>query len=226
MSDLCHDETAGVVRLVLNRPESRNALTTAMLTELVDRIATVRRSRTARAVVLAGAGTTFCAGADLKEFADTPDAPGREHRIDLVGRAVLGLQELDQPSIAVVSGAAYGAGWGLALACDLTYATASAQFSLPEVRKGLTLPTPITSRLTELVGPARATRIVLSGEAHDARAGLKAGWVAETFADEAAARAQALALAAEVSGYPATAVAAAKDAIRRTSTRGTVPPKS
>jgi len=214
-SGLLREDADGVAILTLNRPERRNALTVPLLEGLVHELDAVAGSGQIHAVVLTGAGGGFCAGADMQEFALTPDDPGRQRRLDLVTETITRLRTLPQPSVAAVAGPAYGAGWGLSLACDITYAAADATFCLPEVAKGLRLPEAITTRLAEVVGPVRAAGIVLSGDRHSGSAGLAGGWVAQTLPDAAAVEASALALARSIAGHPPETIQHTTSVLRR-----------
>jgi 2-(1,2-epoxy-1,2-dihydrophenyl)acetyl-CoA isomerase len=224
MTVLNRRDERGVATLTLSRPALKNALSTELLVQLQSQLDRVRDSPEVRTVILAGAGDTFCAGADLREF--PPDAgPDRSlRRIRLVTQVIAQLRNLEQPTLAVVQGPAYGAGWGLALACDLTIAADDARFSLPEVRKGLRLPSVIVARLVEVVGPVPAARIALGGEAYDAAQGAAAGWVAWRQPDAAQAGQFARDLARELAARPRTAVASVKRVLRPGSRAGLVPP--
>jgi 2-(1,2-epoxy-1,2-dihydrophenyl)acetyl-CoA isomerase len=224
MDILRRTDQDGVCRLVLNRPDRRNALTTDLLRALTGELLDIQDSPHVRAVLLSGAGGTFCAGADLKEFAVDAPAHGRQRRIRLVTQVIGQLRNLEQPSLAVVSGAATGAGWGLALACDLTIAAADARFSLPEVRKGLRLPAVITSRLVEVVGPVRAAEIALGGEVYGAEQGRAAGWVARELPDGDAAMRHAETFAQELASRPRASVSNVKAVLRRGSHSDLTPP--
>lgn len=215
MEILTRADADGVAHLTLNRPDSKNALTTDLLLALRDELAMIQDSPRTRAVVLAGAGTAFCAGADLKELAVDPSPHGGQRRIRLVTEVIARLRNLEQPTIATVTGVAIGAGWGLALACDLTIASAAARFSLPEVRKGLRLPAAITARLVEVVGPVRAAEIALGGDVYDAHQGLAAGWVARELADDAAAVEHARTFARDLASRPRSSVSNVKQVLRR-----------
>jgi 2-(1,2-epoxy-1,2-dihydrophenyl)acetyl-CoA isomerase len=223
-SALLRSDADGVAVLRLNRPERRNALTTELLGTLRDELRALRDSPEVRAVVLAGEGEAFCAGADLAELAGvTSPRPGLA-RIRLVSEVVALLRELEQPTVAAVHGGTYGAGWGLALACDLTYAAQGSRFCLPEVPKGLRLPAAIVRRLVEVVGPVRGAELALAGEVHDAAAGLAAGWVARVLPDRAAAVALAHTRAADLARQPRSAIAHVKQVLRRPAAAGLVPP--
>ena len=210
---LCSQE-GGVAILTLNRPDRRNALTVPLLEALVAELGAIGESETVGAVVLAGAGGGFCAGADLDEFALTPDDPGRARRIELVVETIERLRALPQPTIAAVSGPAFGAGWGLALACDLTYAAGPATFCLPEVAKGLRLPDAVTSRLVEVVGPVRAAQIVFSGARLSSEEGLASGWVAHISPDADTVLRGALDLARALAAHPSAAIRHVTTALR------------
>jgi enoyl-CoA hydratase/carnithine racemase len=224
MDVLLRKDTEGVATLVLNRPDLRNALTTDLLRALVDELAAIQDSRHVRAVVLTGAGTTFCAGADLHEFADVSDPHGPQRRIRLVTEVIARLRNLEQPTISAVSGAAFGAGWGLSLACDLTYASSDATFCLPEVAKGLRLPTAITARLVQVVGPVRAAEIALVGDGHTAADGVRAGWVARELADATELAEHARSVARAVASRPRRTVEQVEQVLRRGSYDELTPP--
>ena len=214
----------GVVELLLNRPDRRNALTTEMLRLLRDELRAIRDSPDVRCVVMTGAGAGFCAGADLDELAGAPSPRPGLVRVRLVSEVVALLSDLEQPTLAVVHGGAFGAGWGLALACDLTYAAADARFCLPEVAKGLRLPAAITARLVEVAGPVRAAEIVLGGEVHTVEAGLAGGWVARVLPDHASALGLARDRAHGLARQPRAAITHVKQVLRRTAADTLTPP--
>jgi enoyl-CoA hydratase/carnithine racemase len=185
-------ERDGVVELRLNRPQVRNALSTGLLEELRDAL----RDDPA-ALVLCGAGDVFCAGADTREPAERSDA-----RLRLVSEVLRRLQALEAPTIAAVQGAAIGAGWGLALACDLCFASEDARFALPELAKGFRIPRALMERLVEVVGPVRAAELTLAGTAYDAEAAERAGCVTRVLPTREALHDEAWALARELAARP------------------------
>jgi 2-(1,2-epoxy-1,2-dihydrophenyl)acetyl-CoA isomerase len=224
MDVLVRDDHEGVATLLLNRPERRNALTIDLLRALVHELVAIQDSRHVRAVVLMGAGPTFCAGADLHEFAAAPDQHGPQRRIRLVTEVIARLRNLEQPTVAAVTGAAFGAGWGLSLACDLTYATSDASFCLPEVAKGLRLPTAITARLVQVVGPVAAAEIALVGASYTAADGVRAGWVARELDDAGALAAHTTTVARAMASRPRRAVEQVEQVLRRGSYAELTPP--
>jgi 2-(1,2-epoxy-1,2-dihydrophenyl)acetyl-CoA isomerase len=214
VSAVARSDRDGVAELVLDRPDARNALTTELLIELRDHLQQITDTPSVRAVVLAGAGKAFCAGADVREFA--PDAPPNAslRRLRLVAEVLTRLENLEQPTFSAVHGAVVGAGWGLALACDVCVAAEDAQFSLPELAKGYRLPPAIPRRLARAVGPGRAAEIVLTGLPQSAEVGHAQGWVTTTASDREAAVEHARRVATTAAGHPRAAVAAAIAAIR------------
>lgn len=153
----------GVVRLALNRPDARNALSQTMIRELRQAAAELRDSRDARVVVLAGAGEVFCAGGDLKEMRDQVGRDRAERMADATELAEL-LAELDtlpQLVIGRINGAAFGGGVGLISVCDIAIGVAAAKFRLTEVRLGL-VPATISPYVVARLGVAGARRVMLN----------------------------------------------------------------
>jgi enoyl-CoA hydratase/carnithine racemase len=171
-------EDDGVEILVLNHPPV-NALSTALLGDLDQRIGELSVDPKVRAVVLTGEGQYFSAGADLKEMAtlDLSGAPEVARR----GLAIYGrLAALRAPVIAAINGLALGGGLELALACDLRLAGESAKLGAPEVTIGLLPAYGGTQRLPRLVGVAKAKELIFTGGMISAAEALKIGLVNKT----------------------------------------------
>src|SRR5229473_5341857 len=136
------ERDGAVARLVLNRPERRNALTHAMMLELEDAFAKVRDDLSCRVLVLRGAGGHFCAGGDLDAMADMPAGPDNGTADPLVpayrqfGDALLALDNLPQATISIVEGSAVGGGFGMACCSDVVILHDSARFGMPEPKVG------------------------------------------------------------------------------------------
>ena len=149
-------------RLILNRPEARNAIPLAGWMELADVIARVAASD-ARLLVVTGAGGAFCAGADLGDF---PSMRGDEALVarfrEDMRRALDALRELAIPTLAMVEGACYGAGVALAIACDVRVAGSGAEFAITPAKIGISYPQEDVHRLVSLIGPARAARMLFT----------------------------------------------------------------
>jgi len=157
----------GVATLTLARPERLNSFTVQMHGELRDALARVRADKSARCLVLTGAGRGFCAGQDLNDRAVAPGAAP----VDLgesIARyykpLVLTLRAMEVPTIAAVNGVAAGAGANIALACDLVLAARSASFIQSFSKIGLVPDSGGTWWLPRLLGPARAMGLALTGE--------------------------------------------------------------
>ena len=151
---------SGVRTLTLNRPHRRNAVDGALWEALHAAFLDAERDPDVRVLVVAGAGGAFCAGADLG--GQPPGHPlSRMHRVNDVA---LALHELGKPTVAKVAGVAVGAGWNLALGCDLVVATRSARFSQIFARRGLSLDFGGSWLLPRLVGMQQAKRLALLAE--------------------------------------------------------------
>lgn len=200
----------GIVRLTLNRPEQRNALDRALIEALAAAIAHHATLASTRVLLIAGAGSAFCAGADLPAMRALGRASYGENLADARRLADLlaALHDCPKPSIACVRGPAYGGGLGLVAACDVAIAAADARFRLPEVRLGLA-PAVISPYLLEAIGPRQARRYALSGEAIDAECARRIGLVHEVLAADAL-DAAALALATEIASGGQAALAVTK----------------
>ena len=213
MTDLEISEGQGVVTLRLNRPDQRNALSTALLTELRRALRRIRDEPAIRAVVLTGAGDAFCAGADLAEIPAGAPANVGTRRIRLVVEVLGLLRGLEQPTVAAVHGPAIGAGWGLALMCDCCFVSPGARFALPEVPKGFRLPSVIIRRLVEVAGSVRAAELVLGGRTLPASEAVAAG-IASRLVDGADLDSTAQSFASTLAAHDPGRVSAAKRALR------------
>jgi enoyl-CoA hydratase/carnithine racemase len=173
-----------VATVTLARPERRNSLSDAMLTELGAAFAELRDDTTARVVVVTGAPPVFSAGADAglrgsmsAEERRRAFAANKSQFRRLFERANTVLEALEQITIAAVNGHAVGGGWGLTLACDFRLAASEAQFWIPEVDLGVPLGVASTTRFVRLVGPARAKEIILECRRYTAEEALAMGLV-------------------------------------------------
>jgi enoyl-CoA hydratase/carnithine racemase len=170
-------DDGGVVTLTLDRGERFNPLSTAMILALEARLDEVGADRSARVVVLAGAGRGFCAGHDLKEMrAHAGDKPWQLRLFDDCSRMMVKLTQIPQPVIARVHGVATAAGAQLVAMCDLAVAAEEARFALPGVNIGVFCSTPAVG-VARNVGRKRAMEMLLTGELFDARTALSWGLV-------------------------------------------------
>jgi enoyl-CoA hydratase/carnithine racemase len=157
-----------IATVTLNRPDRRNSLSDAMLTELGAAFAELRDDAATRVVLVTGAPPVFCAGADAglssKQTADERRLAFAQRKSQfrrLFERANTLLENLEQATLAMINGHAVGGGWGLTLACDFRWAAPEAEFWIPEVDLGVPLGVASTTRFVRLVGPARAKEIIM-----------------------------------------------------------------
>jgi 2-(1,2-epoxy-1,2-dihydrophenyl)acetyl-CoA isomerase len=167
----------GVLTLTLNRPEVLNAITPALLDEVTDALREAASGRTVRAVIITGAGRGFCSGQDLRATAGEGGLDVGAILRDHYTPAIRAIRSMDQPVIAAVNGVAAGAGFSLALACDLRIAAESATFVQAFVRIGLIPDLASTYFLPRLIGPARAAELTMLGDTVDASRALELGVV-------------------------------------------------
>ncbi|WP_165357377.1 enoyl-CoA hydratase/isomerase family protein [Sphingosinicella sp. CPCC 101087] len=157
-----------IARLTLDRPQARNAIPAAGWAELAHRIGEAAGSDV-RILVLSGEGGTFCAGADLGDFAAMRDDEAAPTAFRRAMRTALdALRDLQVPTVAAIDGACFGAGVALAMACDLRIAAPDARFAITPAKIGLSYPQEDVHRLVALVGPGQAARLLFTAETIDA----------------------------------------------------------
>lgn len=159
-----------VARLLLDRPEARNAIPAAGWDALGDLLDTV----SARLLVVAGAGGAFCAGADLTDFRSF-GADGATRFRKAMRAALDRLAALEIPTIAVIDGPCYGAGVALALACDLRLALDAARFAITPAKLGISYPQEDIFRLVETIGRAQAARLLFTAATIEADEAVRIG---------------------------------------------------
>jgi len=202
-------ESDGPVRiLTLNRPEVRNALDQELVAALVDALYAAEQAPEVRAVVIAGSGSCFCSGADLREL---PSVTGREAlaRADAALELTAVVPSMRTPVLAAVEGAALAGGCGLAMTCDMVVAADSAVFGYPEITRGL-VPSLTMVGLAALVGRRVAIDLLLTGRRVAAREALELGMITEVVGDGDALR-SAIARATALSERDPAAVGSAKE---------------
>ncbi|MGW2046150.1 enoyl-CoA hydratase/isomerase family protein [Streptomyces sp. NPDC001858] len=178
--ELLHGVTDAVATVVLHHPAKRNAMTAAMWAALPPLLDALAADPEVRALVLTGAGGTFCAGADISTLQGSP-----EEAQELSVRAEEALAAFPKPTLAAVRGHCVGGGAQLAAACDLRFAEEGALFGVTPAKLGIVYASSATRRLVSLVGPAAAKYLLFSGELIDAERALRTGLVDEVLpADE------------------------------------------
>jgi enoyl-CoA hydratase/carnithine racemase len=175
LNELLVERAGGVVRLTLDRPEKRNALSRSLLEQMSTALDELAHDAAARVIVLAGNGPVFCAGHDLGEMVGRDEDDYRD-LFSLCSRMMQQLRRLPQPVIARVHGPATAAGCQLVAACDLAVAAESATFATPGVKIGLFCTTPMVP-LVRAVPPKAALEMLLTGQPIPARQALAWGLV-------------------------------------------------
>ena len=164
-----------IATITMNRPERRNALSLAMMRELITALRTLATQSETRVIVLAGNGPAFSAGHDLRELVGR-DINAYREIFDVCTQLMAAVQDIRQPVIARVHGIATAAGCQLVAACDLAIASDTARFATPGVKIGLFCTTPMVA-LTRAVGRKRALEMLLTGVAIDAHTAAEWGLV-------------------------------------------------
>jgi enoyl-CoA hydratase/carnithine racemase len=199
MFDLAHD--GDIARLTLNRPEARNAIPVVGWAELEERLGAAKGAG-AKVLILRGTGTAFCAGADLDDFVAIRDDAGERTRFRTAMRSALErLAALPLATIAAIDGACFGAGVALAMACDIRLAGIGATFAITPAKFGISYPQEDVARLSALVGPGQAARLLLGAGSIDVAEAARIGLV-EIIGESAHAEAETLARALAAGSVP------------------------
>lgn len=211
----CETDARGVATVTLNRPERHNALSSALIADLTALAAELGADRAVRAVVLTGAGESFCAGGDLGWMREQmeADAAARRREATAIATMLRDWNLLPKPVIGRVQGNAFGGGIGLMSVCDVALGAASARFGLTETRLGL-IPATIGPYVIARMGEGMARRVFFSARLFGAEEAERLGLLARVVASEALDAA----VEAEVAPYldcAPGAVAAAKALARR-----------
>jgi 2-(1,2-epoxy-1,2-dihydrophenyl)acetyl-CoA isomerase len=207
-------EMAGqVCVLTLNRPERLNALTVQVAIDFKAAVAEALESG-ARAIVLTGEGSAFCAGGDLREMQEIAGKEGRleaffDEPLRILNEAILLIRQTPVPFIAAVNGVAAGGGCNLALACDLVIAAESAKFNQAFVKIGLVPDCGGTFILPRLVGWKRAAELMFTGDMVTAQRAAETGMI-NSVTPDSELMARVMALAERLAQAPTAAIAQMK----------------
>jgi 2-(1,2-epoxy-1,2-dihydrophenyl)acetyl-CoA isomerase len=216
MGKIRFEQQGATAILTLDDAPVRNALSPEMRVEVAEVVERVRTDAGIRALVITGANGHFCSGGDLRNIASAGlDNSGWRDRLHLLHGWLAKLLSLDKPVICAVDGAAYGAGFGLALAGDFLIATPRARMSVSFLKVGLVPDCGIFYTLPRVVGPQRARELMLSAREVKAEEALRLGLAMEVVeADQLLPR--ALALAKSFEGASPMAVSLIKRACAST----------
>lgn len=170
-----------IARLIINRPDKRNALNLATRREIAEVLDELEKDRDVGVLVVTGAGDkAFISGSDLNEFGRMTPLEAYDFMNTLAQRLYTRLEELDIPVIAMINGLCLGAGCEIALACDIRIASDRAKFGQPEIKLGIMPGGGGTQRLARLVGPGKAKELIFTGDVINAEEALAIGLVNRT----------------------------------------------
>lgn len=200
------DETRALLHVAIHNPPLA-VLNQTVRSELGSVFLEVQHDATVRCVVFESGERSFCAGADLREYALRFDAAVARAHVDNAHRMMLALVELDTPSIGSIRGPCMGGGMELALACSYRIAARTATFALPEVSRGAWPGTGGCMLLSRLLRPSLAKRLLYGGATLDARAACDMGLVDEVVDDDAL-DSHVQALAASIAAQPRSSIQA------------------
>ena len=206
------ETTGGVATITLNRPASRNALSAELVESLAANVDRAIANPSAKVIVITGAGTVFCAGADLKERRTVTTTEADDDLPTFV-RIFQRIQAAPKPVIAKLNGSALAGGLGLACACDFAIAPKRAMFGFTEVRIGVA-PAIISVVCLPKLRPSDAAQLFLTGERIDAEEAARVGLITRAVADDELDAAVDALVAKLLLGGP-NAMAASKELLRR-----------
>lgn len=212
MSEIQTERSESILRITVNRPAKKNAMTSAMYNDLADVFNEAAKDESVRVVIWDAAGDSFSAGNDVEDFLKNPPGPGESPQARL-GNALL---NLDKPVIAVVKGAAVGGGTTLLTHCDFVYAGESAKFQLPFVNLGLVPEFGSSWSLAARSGYLRAAELFMLGQPFKAELAAEIGLVTRVVPDSELS-ATAKETAEKLAAKPIGALRATKKLLKRSS---------
>ena len=212
MSEIITERSGSVLRVQLNRPAKKNAMTSSMYVTLADLLNVAAKDEQIRAVLWHGAGDSFCAGNDVEDFLKNPPGPGESPQARLMNALI----NFDKPLIAAVQGAAIGGGTTMLTHCDFVYAGETAKFQMPFINLGLVPEFGASCSVPARIGHLRAAELILLGLPFDARRAAELGLVTRVVPDEKLL-ATATETAQKLAEKPAGALQACKRLMKRSS---------
>jgi enoyl-CoA hydratase/carnithine racemase len=180
MDEIITERSGSILRVELNRPAKKNAMTSRMYVGLADIFNEAAKDERIRVVLWHGAGDSFCAGNDLEDFLKNPPGPGESPQARLMNAFV----NFDKPLIAAVHGAAIGGGTTMLTHCDFVYAGESAKFQMPFINLAVVPEFGSSCSLPARFGHIRAAELILLGLPFDARRAADLGFVTRVVADQ------------------------------------------
>jgi enoyl-CoA hydratase/carnithine racemase len=210
MDEIITERTGSILRIELNRPTKRNAMTSRMYVALADLFNDAAKDDGIRAALWHGAGESFCAGNDIEDFLKNPPGPGESPQ----ARLMSALLDFDKPLVAAVHGAAIGGGTTMLTHCDFVYAGESARFQMPFINLALVPEFGSSCALPARIGHLRAAELILLGLPFDARRAADLGLVTRVVPN-ADLLATATDTARTLATKPASALQASKRLLKR-----------
>jgi enoyl-CoA hydratase/carnithine racemase len=210
MSDIITERTDGILRVELNRPAQKNAMTASMYTTLADTFTAAAKDEAVRVVLWHGAGDAFCAGNDIGEFLKRPPGPGESPQSALMSALIA----FEKPIVAAVQGVAVGGGTTMLTHCDFVYAGESAKFKLPFIDLAIVPEFGSSYSIPARIGHLRAAELFLLGEPFGAVRAAELGLVTGVVPDKQLF-ATAMEIAKKLAAKPGGALRASKRLLRQ-----------
>jgi enoyl-CoA hydratase/carnithine racemase len=205
MDEIITELSGSILRVELNRPSKRNAMTSRMYLTLAAVFNDAAKDERTRVVLWHGAGESFCAGNDIEDFLKNPPGPGESPQARLMDALI----DFDKPLVAAVQGAAIGGGTTMLTHCDFVYAGESAKFQMPFVNLAVVPEFGSSCSVPARVGHIRAAELILLGLPFDAKRAAELGFVTQVVPDQKLL-ATATETARKLASKPASALQASK----------------
>jgi enoyl-CoA hydratase/carnithine racemase len=210
MDEIITERSESVLRVQLNRPTKRNAMTSRMYATLTDVFNNAAEDEHTRVVLWHGAGDSFSAGNDIEDFLENPPGPGDSPQAGLMNA----LADFDKPLVAAVHGAAIGGGTTMLTHCDLVYAGESARFQMPFINLAVVPEFGSSWSIPARIGHIRAAELILLGLPFDAKRAAELGFVTQVVPDQNLMT-TATEAARKLAAKPARALQASKRLMKR-----------
>jgi len=210
MSDVVTERSGSILRVQLNRPAKKNAMTSAMYVTIADSLNAAANDDDIRVVLWHGAGDSFCAGNDVEDFMRNPPGPGESPQAHLIGALI----NFEKPVVAAVHGAAIGGGTTMLTHCDFVYAGESAKFQMPFINLALVPEFGTSYSIPARIGYLRAAELIELGLPFDAQRAAELGLVTRVVPDQELL-ATATQTAQKLAEKPAGALQACKRIMRQ-----------
>ena len=210
MEDIVTAQSGSILRVQLNRPAKRNAMTSAMYVALAEILNKAAKDENTRVVLWHGAGDSFCAGNDIDDFLKNPPGPGESTQ----ARLMEALVNFDKPIVVAVQGAAIGGGTTMLTHCDFIYAGESTKFQMPFINLAVVPEFGSSHIVPARIGHVHAAELILLGTPFDARRAVELGLVNQVISDNDV-MARARETAEKLAAKPAAALQASKRLIKQ-----------